>query len=90
MVAMTMGGEGARAYDGCEHYFVPAHKVKVVSNLGAGDAFASATVAALHHGLPLREAARAGTINASSVVTSMGATEALLDWETIARELSQR
>jgi len=88
-VVMTMGGDGARGFDGDTHYFVPAHKVKVVSNLGAGDAFAAACLAALDHGLSLREALKAGTINAGSVVTSMGATTALLDWTTIQGNLGQ-
>lgn len=89
-IVMTMGSEGARAFDGREHYYVPAPKVKAVSNLGAGDAFASACLAALHYGLPLREALKAGTINAGSVVTSVGATTGLLDWETIKHNLDQQ
>jgi ribokinase len=82
-VVMTMGAEGARAFDGENHYYVPAPKVKVVSNLGAGDAFAAACLTAIHYGLPLREALKAGAINAGAVVTSTGATTALLDWATI-------
>jgi ribokinase len=89
-VVMTMGGDGARAFDGQEHYFVPAPKVTVVSNLGAGDAFAAACLAALHHGLPLRDALKAGTLNAGSVVTSIGATTGLLDWAAIQSNLAHQ
>ncbi|MBU0610574.1 MAG: carbohydrate kinase family protein [Armatimonadetes bacterium] len=89
-VVMTMGAEGARAFDGEQHYYLPAPKVQVVSNLGAGDAFASACLAAIHYGLPLREALKAGAINAGSVVTSTGATTALLDWATIQSNLGHR
>jgi ribokinase len=85
---MTMGSEGARAFDGQEHHYIPAPRVRVVSNLGAGDAFAAACLAALHYGLPLREALKAGTLNAGSVVTSVGATEALLDWPTLQSHLA--
>lgn len=88
LVVMTMGAEGARAYDGRAHYFVPAPEVQVVSNLGAGDAFASACLAALHYGLPVPQALQAGALNAGSVVTSVGATIGLLDWPTIQAQLS--
>jgi sugar/nucleoside kinase (ribokinase family) len=88
-VVMTMGAEGARAFDGHIHHYIPAAKVKVISNLGAGDAFASACLAALHYGLPLREALKAGTLNAGSVVTHLGATVALLDWPAIRTELER-
>jgi len=87
-VVMTMGAEGAWGFDGSDHYYVPAPKVEVVSNLGAGDAFAAACLTALHYGLPLREALKAGAINAGSVVTRLGATLALLDWPTIQAELA--
>jgi len=87
IVVMTMGSEGARGYDGSEHHYLPAPAVKVVSNLGAGDAFASGCLAALHRGLPLREALKAGTINSGSVVTSIGATRGLMDWAGIETEL---
>lgn len=87
IVVMTMGSEGARGYDGSEHHYLPAPAVKVVSNLGAGDAFASGCLAALHRGLPLREALKAGTINSGSVVTSIGATRGLMDWAGIEAEL---
>lgn len=89
-VVMTMGAEGARGFDGHEHHYAPAPQVKVVSNLGAGDAYASACMAALHYGLPLRESLEAGAMNAGSVVTSIGATVGLLDWETIERRLHPR
>lgn len=87
VAVMTMGAEGAMAYDGKEFHTVAAPKVKVVSNLGAGDAFASAVVAALHHGLSLREALEVGTMNSGSVVGFMGATEGLLSWETVKKQL---
>lgn len=87
LVVMTMGADGARAFDGQQHYVTPAPRVKVVSNLGAGDAFASGCLAALHHGLPLEQALQAGAINAGSVVTVLDATSALLDWAAVQRQL---
>lgn len=84
-VVMTRGGEGAMAYDGREFYSIPAPVVQVVSNLGAGDAFASGCVAALHRGLSLPEALQVGTANSGSVVGHMGATEGLLTWDEVSR-----
>lgn len=86
-VIMTMGDEGAAASDGSAFHVVPAPRVKVVSNLGAGDAFASGCLTAIDRGWSLREALKAGTLNSASVIVRMGATENLLDWSTIATEL---
>lgn len=86
MAVMTMGAQGAMAYDGHEYVAVAAPQVKVVSNLGAGDAFSSGVVAALQHGLSLREALEVGSLNSGSVVGVMGATEGLLDWETVEKK----
>jgi ribokinase len=89
-VVMTMGAEGAMAYDGTDFHVVPAPRVQVVSNLGAGDAFASGCVAALHRGLSLPEALKVGTLNSGSVVGYMAATDGLLKWEAVAAELSRK
>jgi sugar/nucleoside kinase (ribokinase family) len=88
-VVMTMGAEGAMAYHGSEFHVVPAPRVPVVSNLGAGDAFASGCVSALHHGLSLREALKVGTLNSGSVVGCMNATDGLLRWDKVASELGR-
>lgn len=88
-VVMTMGAEGAIAYDGASFQVVPAPRVQVVSNLGAGDAFASGCVAALHRGLSLPEALKVGTLNSGSVIGHMGATDGLLKWEAVAAELGR-
>ncbi len=88
IVVMTAGLEGAEAYDGQTHYTVPAVEVKKKSTLGAGDAFAAACVAALFHGLDLREALRAGAINAANVVRYLGAKRGLLTREALERQLA--
>lgn len=88
LVVMTRGGEGAIGYDGSEFCSVPAPQVKVVSNLGAGDAFACACTAALHRGLPLPEALRVASLNSGSVVSYLDATSGLLSWETIEGQLA--
>jgi len=83
LVVMTMGKKGAQAYDGVGRYVVPAKDVPVVSNLGAGDAFGSGCVAALHRGLDVRAALIAGSRNAEAVLGHMGATTGLLTWEQV-------
>ncbi|MEI6500992.1 MAG: carbohydrate kinase family protein [Armatimonadota bacterium] len=87
---MTRGAEGAMAFDGTDYHLVPAPPVPVVSNLGAGDAFASGCLAALCHGLPLANALKVATLNSGSVVGYMGATKGLLTWETVEAQLRQR
>lgn len=88
LVVMTAGRYGAHAFDGQQFYFCPAREVKVVSNLGAGDAFASACLAALHRGVGIETALCAGSLNAAGVVAHMGATTGLLSWEQIQAGLS--
>ncbi|NPV47420.1 MAG: carbohydrate kinase family protein [Armatimonadetes bacterium] len=87
LVVMTSGRQGAHAFDGQRFYFCPAREVQVVSNLGAGDAFASACLAALHRGLDIEQALCAGSLNAAGVVGQMGATTGLLSWDQIAAGL---
>ena len=41
IVVITDGNAGAYAYDGVQFYYCPVFPGKVVSTLGAGDAFAS-------------------------------------------------
>ncbi len=81
-VVITCGEQGAWGTDGTGVYFVPARKVeKVASTVGAGDAFAAATLVALHRGLGLREAMRIGAANAAGVVQHIGAKQGILTWE---------
>jgi ribokinase len=80
-VIMTEGPRGCQAVDGEAHYTVPACKVKAVSTLGAGDAFGSATAAAMVRGEPLARALRYGAVNAAAVVSQIGAKRGILTWE---------
>ncbi len=80
-VVMTEGDRGCQALDDQAHYSVPACKVKAVSTLGAGDAFASACAAAALKGEPLARALRYGAVNAASVVSQIGAKRGALTWD---------
>jgi ribokinase len=88
IVVMTDGSNGAEAYDGRAHYTVPAIDVAEKSTLGAGDAFASACTASLLRGMTLREALRAGTINAANIVRYLGAKRGLMTWEQLENALN--
>ena len=55
---------------------------------GAGDALASGTVAALALGKPLNEALKWGSVNASSVLQSIGAQKGLLTREQLEQNLN--
>lgn len=77
-VVMTDGSRGAEAFDGTTHYTVPAVEAQVASTLGAGDAFAAGCTCALVQGASLRDALRAGSVNAASVCKFLGAKRGLL------------
>jgi len=79
-VVMTVGSEGSWSYDGHSFYTLPAYPAKVVSTVGAGDAFAAGCIVGLHKGLQLNEAMRIGAANAASVVSQFGAKEGILTW----------
>jgi 2-dehydro-3-deoxygluconokinase len=80
LVVVTDGPQGAYASDGVARYRVPAypdpHPPK--ERTGAGDAFASAVVAALTKGHTLEESLAWGPINAMSVVQQVGSQTGLL------------
>ncbi len=86
-VVMTDGARGAEAFDGTTHYTVPAVEVKVASTLGAGDAFASGCTSALVNGASLREALRAGAVNAANVCRYLGGKRGLLRADQLKKAL---
>jgi ribokinase len=80
IVVVTDGPEGAYASDGAQRYRVPAYPdpSPPKERTGAGDAFASALVAALVKGLPLEVALAWAPVNAMSVVQEVGSQSGLL------------
>ncbi len=79
-VVMTVGAAGSWGYDGRSFYTIPAYPTKVISTVGAGDAFAAACVVGMYKGLQLNEAMHIGAANAASVVSQFGAKEGILTW----------
>jgi ribokinase len=79
-VVITDGPKGAYAYDGNNFYKQPAYPdpKPPFERTGAGDAFASTTVAALALGKDLQTALEWGAVNSMSVVQQVGAQKGLL------------
>ncbi|MFA5935638.1 MAG: carbohydrate kinase family protein [Patescibacteria group bacterium] len=77
-VIITDGGNGAHAYDGKEHWYMPIFPAKVVEKTGAGDSFATAVTVALLKGQNLSEALRWGTANSAGVIGKIGPQAGLL------------
>lgn len=86
IVVITDGGNGAYAYDGKMFYQCGEFPAKVVSTLGAGDAFASTFVSVLHQsGWDIEKSLKFAAINAASVVGKFNAQDGQLSMEEIER-----
>jgi sugar/nucleoside kinase (ribokinase family) len=89
-ICITDGKNGSLATDGKHRYRCPCLPVPVVDSTGAGDAFGTAATWALLTGNSLQTALIAGTLNAASVVGTIGAQEGLLTETQMRKKLSQR
>lgn len=85
IVVITDGPKGAYSYNGEHFWFIPAYpdQKPAFERTGAGDAFASTTVAALALGKSLQTSLLWGAVNAMSVVQQVGAQKGLLNQEQI-------
>ena len=91
VIVITDGKHGAHAYDGKRYYYCPPFEGKVVSTLGAGDAFASTFCATLlKHGINIPKALMAASVNSASVVSKFGATSGLLEFDEIFERLEKQ
>lgn len=89
VIVITDGKEGAYAYEGSKYYFCPNFPAKVVSTLGAGDAFASTFCAALSRtDNNIGKSLMYGAVNSASVVSNFGASEGFLTFDEIEKQLS--
>lgn len=75
---VTDGGKGAYVHAGGKTFFAPPLKTKRVNTTGAGDAFGSGFVAALAHRLDIKAALQVAMLNATGVVSHMGAKAGIL------------
>ena len=88
-VCVTDGKHGCVATDGRTLYRCGAPRCPVVDTTGAGDAFGTGMTWALISGKDLPTALKAGTINAMSVVGTLGAQKGLLTHTQIQTKLAQ-
>ncbi|MGF1733450.1 ribokinase [Photobacterium kasasachensis] len=72
-VVITLGSQGALAYDGQEYHFVESFKASPVDTTGAGDAFNGALATQIAQGTSLADAVRYATAYASLAVERKGA-----------------
>lgn len=87
-VCITDGGNGCTATDGKMTYFCPTEKGNIVDTTGAGDAFGTGLTWAILQGEDLPKALITGTINATSVVSAIGAQTGLLTQTEITTKLA--
>lgn len=89
IVVITDGKKGVHVYDGNKFYFAKPYPAKVVSSLGAGDAFASTFYATLLKTDDIKKAISFALINSASVVSEFGAQRGLKTPEEIAEIYGQ-
>jgi tagatose 6-phosphate kinase len=91
-VVITLGADGAMAFDGRDFSYITSPRVKAVNSVGSGDAFTTGLAAALVDGQPLSEACRLGAAcGAANALTLMAGevrhedVKALLEQTTVER-----
>ena len=90
IVVITDGGNGAYAYDGDTFYQCGEFPGKVVSTLGAGDAFASTFVSVLHQSnWDIEKSLKFASINAASVVGKFNAQDGQLSLDEIEKRANE-
>lgn len=87
MVIITDGQEGSYGYDGEKFYHLGIFPAKLLEMTGAGDAFATGTLAALFYGKSLSEAMRWGAVNGAAVIEQIGPQAGLLTYEKMQEKL---
>jgi sugar/nucleoside kinase (ribokinase family) len=80
-VLVKLGGKGCVLYSATGRIAVPAFAVTVKDTTGAGDCFAGGFLAALHHGLDHREAARVANAVGAMSVEHLGTVGGVRSWE---------
>ncbi len=87
---ITDGKNGVYAYDGKKFYQCGEFPAKVVSTLGAGDAFASTFVASLEKtDWDIEKSLMYASVNAASVVENFGAQSGFLTFDEIKKRLKE-
>lgn len=88
VIVITDGKYGAYAFDGKNFYQCSNFPAKVVSTLGAGDAFSSTFFGALNRtNFDIQRSLMYAAVNSASVVSKFGASEGFLTFEEIEEKL---
>jgi len=87
-IVVTDGAHGAYAFHESSLIFAPIFPGKRIEATGAGDAFSSGFLGAILQGLSLDEALKFGSVNASSVIGSIGPTAGLQTFGDIKKILA--
>jgi 2-dehydro-3-deoxygluconokinase len=84
-IILKLGANGARAYTSAEGRWItaPGYKVPVVDEVGAGDAFAAAYLAAAFRGIPVEDALRIANAAGALATTVPGDVEGLAGWDEL-------
>ena len=89
MVIITDGADGSYGFDGQNYYHLGVFPAKLVEMTGAGDAYASGTLAGLLYGKELPEAMRWGAANGAAVVEQIGPQAGLLTYNQMQEKLKE-
>lgn len=88
-VILTDGKDGSYGFDGEVFWKLEVFPAKLVEMTGAGDAFATSTVAGIIHGETLEHAMRWGAANSAAVVEEIGPQKGLLSYSKLQETLKQ-
>ncbi len=87
-ICITDGKNGVLATDGKTTFRCPVvPEITIVDTTGAGDAFGTGVTWSLLHGATLPDAVIAGTLNATSVLKTVGAQDGLLTEDALLQKL---
>lgn len=89
IVVITDGKKGVYVYDGHKFYSAKPYPAKVVSTLGAGDAFASTFVGIMTKTNDIEKSIAFALINSASVVEEYGAQKGLKKYDELDKIYSQ-
>lgn len=90
VVVITAGSKGVYCYDGNKIYFAPPFPAKVLSTLGAGDAFASTFVGGLiQYNWNIEKAIKVASVNAAQIIQNFGAQSGLKNFKELEEILNQ-
>ncbi len=89
MAVITDGDKGSYGFDGEKYFHLEVFPAKLLEMTGAGDAYATGTLAGLFYGKDLSEAMRWGAANGASVVEQIGPQPGLLTYQKMLEKLKE-